>query len=86
MLGAQSLNLAVPPLDVLEKLMLKIGIAGGIGAGKSFVSQIFVSWGARVIDADQWGHRVLELPAVKSALIAEWGPGILNQRGNDRPQ
>ena len=33
--------------------MLKIGLTGGIGSGKSEVSKFFNSWGAYIFDADQ---------------------------------
>jgi dephospho-CoA kinase len=32
--------------------MLKIGLTGGIGSGKSSVSQHFKKWGAHIFDAD----------------------------------
>ena len=33
--------------------MLKIGLTGGIGSGKSFVSNLFSKWGSYVFDADK---------------------------------
>ena len=33
--------------------MLKIGLTGGIGSGKSEVSKFFHSWGAYIFDADK---------------------------------
>lgn len=33
--------------------MLKVGLTGGIGAGKSEVSRLLVSYGAVLIDADK---------------------------------
>ena len=33
--------------------MIKIGITGGIGSGKSIVSGFFLEWGAYVFDADK---------------------------------
>ena len=32
--------------------MLKIAITGGIGSGKSLVSDIFSNWGSYIFDAD----------------------------------
>ena len=32
--------------------MLKIGLTGGIGTGKSSVSTLFKEWGAYIFDAD----------------------------------
>ena len=33
--------------------MLKIGVTGGIGSGKSEVSKFFQTWGAYIFDADK---------------------------------
>ena len=42
--------------------MLKIGLTGGIGCGKSVVSASFSEWGAYIFDAE------MKLPRVKSLL------------------
>ena len=39
--------------------MLKIGITGGIGSGKSFVSDIFRVWGVPVYNADKEAKRLM---------------------------
>ena len=36
--------------------MLKIGLTGGIGSGKSRVADFFESWGASVVDTDAIAH------------------------------
>ena len=33
--------------------MLKVGLTGGIGSGKSEVSKFFHKWGAFILDADK---------------------------------
>lgn len=38
--------------------MLKIGLTGGIGSGKSKVADFFEEWGASVIDTDILAHEV----------------------------
>ena len=38
--------------------MKVIGLAGGIGAGKSEVSRILGEMGAEVLNADRYGHEV----------------------------
>lgn len=38
--------------------MLKIGLTGGIGSGKSRVADFFAEWGANVIDTDVIAHQL----------------------------
>lgn len=40
--------------------MIVIGLTGGIGSGKSTVSQILAELGAHVLDADKLGHQAYE--------------------------
>lgn len=63
---------------------LVIGLAGGVGSGKSTVAGIFIKQGATGIDADALGHRVLDLPRVKAALRRDWGSGIFRGARVDR--
>ena len=63
---------------------LVVGLAGGVGSGKSTVAAIFIKQGARGIDADALGHRVLDLPAVRAGLLRDWGAGILRGGRVDR--
>ncbi|MFF9842085.1 dephospho-CoA kinase [Streptomyces sp. NPDC013740] len=68
--------------------MLTVGLTGGIGAGKSEVSRLFVSYGAVLIDADRIAREVVEpgTPGL-AAVVAEFGPGILTPEGTlDRPK
>ena len=46
--------------------MLKIGLTGGIGSGKSSVSNILKSWGAHIFDADIVAKRILNHKNSKS--------------------
>lgn len=67
--------------------MLKVGLTGGIGAGKSEVSRLLVSYGAVLIDADRIAREVVEpgTPGL-TAVVDAFGPGILTQDGAlDRP-
>ena len=40
--------------------MLKVGLTGGIGAGKSEVSRLLAAYGAVLIDADRIAREVVE--------------------------
>lgn len=58
-----------------------IGIAGGIGAGKSAVASIFAELGAAVVDADRINHQELDAPEVISVLRRWWGDGVVGGDG-----
>ncbi len=62
--------------------MLLVGLTGGIGSGKSSVSQRLVSKGAALIDADAL-VRELQEPGqpVLLAMVEHFGPQILNPDG-----
>ncbi|MFE7119854.1 dephospho-CoA kinase [Streptomyces sp. NPDC057654] len=67
--------------------MLKVGLTGGIGAGKSEVSRLLASYGAVVVDADKIAREVVEpgTPGL-AAVAAEFGPEVLAADGSlDRP-
>ncbi len=65
--------------------MLKIGLTGGIGSGKSTVARIFESLGVPVYYADAAAKRVMEEdPDLRAALIHHFGAacfenGVLNR-------
>lgn len=40
--------------------MLKIGVGGNLGSGKSTVAKILASFGGKIIDADEITHRLLK--------------------------
>lgn len=68
--------------------MLKVGLTGGIGAGKSEVSRLLASYGAVIVDADRIAREVVEpgTPGL-AAITEEFGPGVLAPDGTlDRPQ
>jgi dephospho-CoA kinase len=57
--------------------MLKIGITGGIGTGKTTVCKIFQLLGIPVYDADSRAKSLMsELPALKEALLLNFGEGV----------
>ncbi|MBW5250689.1 dephospho-CoA kinase [Streptomyces poriferorum] len=68
--------------------MLKVGLTGGIGAGKSEVSRMLAGYGAVLIDADRIAREVVEpgTPGL-DAVVKEFGTGILTPEGTlDRPK
>ena len=59
--------------------MLKVGLTGGIAAGKSVVGEMFVKLGAHLIQADQISHQLMQPgQAVHQEVVKHFGPGILN--------
>ncbi|NIA18586.1 MAG: dephospho-CoA kinase, partial [Simkaniaceae bacterium] len=54
--------------------MLKVGITGGLGSGKSVASKYVKEMGCYIFDADAEGKKLLASnPNVQSELIAEFG-------------
>jgi dephospho-CoA kinase len=68
--------------------MLGVGLTGGIGSGKSAVSERLTALGAVVIDADKAARAVVEPGTPGLARVAEtFGPGVLREDGSlDRPK
>ncbi len=67
--------------------MLRIGLTGGIGAGKSTVSATFTELGGVIVDGDVISREVVE-PGTEglAALVEAFGDGILLPDGGlDRP-
>ena len=67
--------------------MLRIGLTGGIGSGKSTVAALLAERGARVVDADRIAREVVEPGTPGLAAVAtEFGDGVLTGEGAlDRP-
>ncbi|GEM_PF-12037 len=67
--------------------VLRVGLTGGIGAGKSTVSKILSELGAVIVDADLIAREVVEpgTPGL-AALVDAFGDGILSEDGSlNRP-
>jgi dephospho-CoA kinase len=67
--------------------VLRIGLTGGIGSGKSTVSALLAARGAVVIDADRIAREVVEpgTPGL-AAVVAAFGDEVLRPDGSlDRP-
>ena len=67
--------------------MLRVGLSGGIGSGKSTVARALARRGAVVIDADAIAREVVEpgQPGL-AAVVERFGEGVLDDGGRlDRP-
>ena len=63
--------------------MLRIGLTGGIGSGKSTVAELFARRGAPVIDTDNVARQVVEpgRPALDD-IVREFGSDLLDTNGH----
>jgi len=53
--------------------MLKVGLTGGIGSGKSTVAKIFNVLGIPVFDADSEAKKLMETPPIRTAIQLTFG-------------
>jgi dephospho-CoA kinase len=51
---------AAPPDGRGKPFVLRVGLTGGIAAGKTTVARIFATLGATILDADEIAHRLVE--------------------------
>ena len=58
-----------------------IGIAGGIGSGKSFVASLFGELGCRVIASDEQVAAAYRADEIKLTLRAWWGDQVIKPDG-----
>ena len=68
--------------------MLKVGLTGGIAAGKSVVGEMFVRLGAHLIQADAVAHELMQPgQPVYDDVVRRFGRAILDADGRiDRPR
>ena len=65
--------------------MLKIGLTGGFGTGKTTVARLFKGLGARVIDADAINHQLLAKRGdCAKKIVRAFGHGVLRLGQIDR--
>lgn len=65
--------------------MLKVGLTGGIGSGKSIVARVFGLIGVPVFEADAAGRQLLaEDPAVRAAIQERFGEAVVHHGTVDR--
>tara|TARA_B100001113_G_scaffold14619_1_gene11203 strand:+ start:44 stop:637 length:594 start_codon:yes stop_codon:yes gene_type:complete len=63
--------------------MLKVGLTGGLGSGKSTASKFFKSLGAFILDADSTAKKLIaNNEKVKEELIKEFGTDIMDATSN----
>jgi dephospho-CoA kinase len=63
--------------------LLKVGLTGGIAAGKSVVGEMFVAVGAYLIQADAIAHQLMQPgETVYREVVRHFGKGILNADGS----
>ena len=67
--------------------MLRVGLTGGLGSGKSTAAAIFKSLGAHILSADEIGRELMQPgQPVYSAIVATFGPDVLLETGQlNRP-
>ena len=72
---------ARPPSGII-RIVLKVGLTGGLACGKSFVGEALAQLGCHLLQADQLGHAVL-LPGGEAyaAVVREFGSGVLGAAG-----
>ncbi|MEX2673492.1 MAG: dephospho-CoA kinase [Phycisphaeraceae bacterium] len=58
-----------------------IGLAGGIGSGKSTVARVMAQLGGLVIDADAAAREALKRPDVREQITTWWGRGMCDAEG-----
>jgi dephospho-CoA kinase len=62
--------------------MLRVGLTGGLGSGKSTVGKMFAALGVHVIQADELGRDLMQRgQAVYSAIVETFGAEILQADG-----
>jgi dephospho-CoA kinase len=62
--------------------MLRVGLTGGLGSGKSTVAGMFAELGAAVISADQLGRQLMRPgEPVYAAIVKTFGSGVVRSDG-----
>ncbi len=64
--------------------MIKVGLTGNIGSGKTTVTRIFETLGVPVYQADKEARKFLEKEPVINHLVERFGHDILDEKSIDR--
>lgn len=67
--------------------MLRVGLTGGLGSGKSTAAELFRAHGAVVLSSDEIGRALMEPgERVFAEIVEHFGPGVVGADGRlDRP-
>jgi dephospho-CoA kinase len=62
--------------------MLKVGLTGGVGSGKTSVARVWEAEGVPILEADALGRALMEPgQAVYAAIVSAFGPGVVHSDG-----
>jgi dephospho-CoA kinase len=63
--------------------VLRVGLTGGLGSGKSTAAAMFAELGAYVLSADEIGRALMQPgEAVYAAIVAHFGRGVVREDGS----
>ena len=66
--------------------MLRVGLTGGLGSGKTTVAAMLRELGAHVIEADELGRALMEPASLSTPPSSEFGPQVVNPDGRLEPR
>lgn len=66
--------------------MIKVGLTGNIGSGKSTVAKVFETLGVPVYHADDEAKKILDTSDVQIILVAKFGKKIIDQSTINRKE
>ncbi len=58
-----------------------LGVAGGVGSGKSTVAGVLAELGCVVADSDDLARQSLRDPAIRETIVGWWGREVLDESG-----
>ena len=62
--------------------MIRIGLTGGLGSGKSTVAAMLRALGAEVVEADELGRELMEPgQSVFAEIVRVFGPEVVHPKG-----